>query len=1404
MLLSSLLAAQEAVSRPAPPARFRGWDDLRDADFQFDPDVRAIQGYSVRAGVSVRAALDKAETALAAGAPAAAAEALRQIVREGGGQVIQVGGHDGRWVGAAEWALHLLATRIPAEQLAGLDDPAALAAVERASQWHDLRGLRSLAWSHEGLRAGLGALEQFARLQAERGADAAAVAAATRALELGAGAGMRQLVGQLAPEPPSAAAAAAPALPQDLSDDWIQPLTVELLTRGSRSLHNPFRDTPLIREAPLAPVLPVVDGHVVYVADSISLSAFDLVSGRVLWHHEGPLEEIARRGLRNRWFDFSVYAQRRRRRAISPVQLAQPVLAGQLLLGTVQAREAVHDLDEFEGYPINHPLPRRRLVALDRDTGAVVWSQEREDQPADAFVNEFDVAGPPAVGGGAVFIAGSVTEGAIAAYLAAFDLETGELLWRTPLCTGQQELTMFNRPFQEHVLSPPLFDGTCVYVSTNLGIVAAVDAWSGRVRWLTGYESIPRVGASQMSPEAVSREVWWLNREPFVEAGVLFVAPLDSRWLLALDPADGRVLRLLPANSSRSLREQPVRHQVLPTGTGQVLLVSGTGLERIDARSGQVLLAHTPFGDSPRVQMELSVCGAALLHGGTLYVPCQELLVGVDPESGEVTELHSWGAGGNFPAQRLVPTLVGLVLSDGELVRGAVDLDVVAAEPGRLADGALGERLVLAELALAEGRADLAWEGFDDIVRSVAVAGARPTGGPDAMRALALDRHARSGRLQAALLSAEDSSDTEAWRAVLVAADACGQLFEYAPPALEALDMAGDEREVSRWLGRLVQLDPQRRIEMDADGSQPVELLDLCRRVPLVPPAEQLAILHRLLLEGPEARWQGASARETARRRIDDLLQVHGRELYAEYEQRAVDDLARGLPVSAVELRYPNALAVGRAHAESLSALIDGGQVREAFEAAALLEGGDELLALRVRAARALGEDEFADVLEGRSAPRPPAQRSARLPVDGSDSFVVDLDPDLDVAFPPFVSGTPAAAFAGCALGALDNRRPQLFLLDSATGELRWRGRSLPGKATSLETGVSFHFEGELLVTRNQDTLEVSQLADGRPVWLRTLHDVSWSLVTAGLVLAIDRPSTGALRLEGFGLRSGARAFSLPLPDVDDVDDMRMVGPWLVVQGRDHDPAGRQRGRSLLVLDVVHGAVRSSTPLDEALNVVGSTEEPPVLLLSARSDADRPARLVAFLPEQGGLGWEAVVPVRSVSARDNLVPSVGGHFLLLEPVKLPDRQQVADRLHLVDSRQGLLEPLDELPRFDVLKPEGAMRVATLFLIDPVGRQQACVVDGATGALRYMLDFEQPLAGYNRVLQGEDGFVLVAEAPTHVEPASTSVWIVRGEDGASRYSTALPESQGARVLLVDGAVLLAFGGSVHVIRGEGSR
>lgn len=1387
MLLSGSLAAQTVENR------FEGWNGLAEDEFSYDPDDRRIMGFSVRASTGARTQLDEVERAWAAGQTERAVQLLRELATRSGGEVVQVAGEREveRWVGAAEWALYLLRRRASDEVMEELIHDEDRVAVQRAVSWRDIPRLQKLAWKLEGTSEGLHATVQLARLLAERGAWESSRRAADRALTLGADESMQELVARL-PELPTPLDPPV-SMPPDLGRSWTGTFTIGVLADRLGDAVNPLSGNPNRYEAAFAPIQPVVSEGVVFVADSLSVSAVDLVSGRLLWHHAGPMERVTLDGTERSWFDFTVYGNYGRARAINPFQSIRPVLTDKTLLATVQVTEAWHPLDKFEGYPINHPLPKRRLRALDRDTGELLWKQERPDQSERAFVNSFDVAGPPAVGGGIAYASGSVTEGAINAYLAAFDLATGDLLWKTLLCSGQQELTMFNRPFQEHVISPPLLEGGTLYVSTNLGVIGSVDAWSGRVRWLTRYESIERKGATGVRPDREVREIHWQNQEPFIEDGVLFVAPLDSRQVMALEPQTGRTSYVV---ESYARRRPPLRHQVLPRGDGKVLFVTDMGVECMDAQTGAVVWPHRPFEWHESIEYPVVVTGAATRSGDTLLVPCARQLVMVDVWTGDVTGTMDWQKYVRSPeVQRVVHAGSAFVMNDGQDLFVALDEARLIAESEAVADQSPSAQLTLAEFALAGSRFQEARDRFDALLSPGAFDG-DPTG---ELRPEALRERARSGRLEAAVLNARQTHKPGDWRAVLAVAETDDQLFGWAPEALDALERAGLHAEVADWLAALAQRAPDRQVEFGPDGPQAAALLAARALLPFVSPGERLELLQGLLITGPQDSWGPLTVRQEARRRIDELLAEEGRELYAEYEVRAQAELDRGLPLEVVEVRYPNSEAVGNQRISELDRLLASGQARMAFEQVGQLGNSPEMLTLRERAARALGETEYADLLAGTRPLRAGMDRLPTLPRSGNGRVVHQMSPRNDVLLPA-ISGEPDAEYASCALGVIRGVG-EMFLLDARSGEVRWSGRALPGEFYRGNGPPDVRFENELFVIRSGDSIEVGRLADGHPVWTRTTQRLFSSASAGGLVFLLREHTSDSLRIDALGLRTGALAYSVDLPDAQSASEIRFVGPYLVVSTQTAGMSGRPREVRLTVVDIEAGEVLSSTPMGSDLRLVNVLQDPPTIFLAGRMRSSE-SRLVAWSPATASTLWETVVPDESVTKLE-LFPTGPGRMLFCQSVSVGSTGGRADIVYPLDAARGPLEPPPGVPLFAVKSDGHGFAAPLVVMLDPVSKQLVSVLDGATADVLYTLEFDTRLDGYTQVHQGEEGYVIVSETsyePTYV----TSAWIVHGADGQERYSVQLDEPNqrdAAKVLLVDGGVLIAIGGTVHVIRDE---
>lgn len=753
--------------------RFAGWDQMMEADWTFDPDQQVLHGFSVRDSGGARLVLQRAEEFLSLGRTGESAALFLDLADRFPDHVIQIEGGDGRWVGAGEWGLFRLEQSIDPKIVTEQQDPADVLAMEQALAWRDDETLLRIGRELEGLPVGRRATIGAAHLFAEKGEGGKARAVALRALQMGAGPNMVRFLETLPPTGVQRDEVSEGAMPEDLVPSWRQPLGIASLTDS-----NVFRRGAEPSESPLAPIAPLVRDGVVYLTDSVSVSAYEVHSGRKLFHHAGPLE-VVDENRDHSAFAFSVYADRNRPRAVSPVQVAQPVVAGERLLVTEQIADPVRDLDRFDGMPINWPLPRRRLLCLDRRTGEVLWSQEGEDD--DAFVNRFDVHGPVVVSGGAVYAAGSVTQGSINAYVAAFDLEDGHLLWRTFLCAGQQELTMFNRPFQEHVTSPLLLHEGTVVVNTNLGVVGCVDAWSGRIRWITGYETTARY-PSRSPNRDLRRPVRWLNGPPLVEDGALTVTPLDSEHLLVLNPSTGRLVWKEP--SALTYPEGRLRrHQVLGGGKGRLFVVGEDTVECLDVHSGESLRPALTL-DAESGQETIS--GAALQQGQSLFLPGRSGLVEIDVENWTVLPTRPWPEM-EYGRQVRRLALEGPVVlyTDNYELFGALEIASVLEELRAEADDDIGSRMILAEVLLGDGQFLEAAEHFDRVA-------SEGTGD--------LLSQAESGHMAAALGAARQSETALGWQSLLELAQTQGQLPDVVGEALVALEHHGMEEEVDHWL----------------------------------------------------------------------------------------------------------------------------------------------------------------------------------------------------------------------------------------------------------------------------------------------------------------------------------------------------------------------------------------------------------------------------------------------------------------------------------------------------------------------------------------------------------------------------------------------------------------------------
>ncbi|MBI3844123.1 MAG: PQQ-binding-like beta-propeller repeat protein [Planctomycetes bacterium] len=380
-----------------------------------------------------------------------------------------------------------------------------------------------------------------------------------------------------------------------------------------------FGMSDIIPDEPVAPYYPAISGGNLIVHNGLWVESLNLFNGKRRWSFHGPCDQ-------------GTSPQPDARQSFSPT-VADGIVYVNLEV-PVETRSRYYRVT-----PIIIPIPERKLFALRAETGEPIWRHDHFEASSveeDLFIRKASISSAPLVWRDLVIAGGSFFEGKVHSYLCGFDRMTGHLRWKTLICTGQQELNMFGQPWREHVTSPLAERDGVVYVSTNLGYVAAVDARNGLIRWVSEYPQVPLPVNRNYQPQA--RNLSWLNNPPILVEDTLYTTPLDSPDLVALDRRSGTPKWRWP-------RSQKTRYLLGATvgGSQPVLVLAGQGIEFVDPQTGRT----RSLGTNTR--------GAAIGRGGiapgAILVPNDAGLSLYSPETGRaIGEPRHWTSsneGGN-------------------------------------------------------------------------------------------------------------------------------------------------------------------------------------------------------------------------------------------------------------------------------------------------------------------------------------------------------------------------------------------------------------------------------------------------------------------------------------------------------------------------------------------------------------------------------------------------------------------------------------------------------------------------------------------------------------------------------------------------------------------------------------
>ncbi len=256
------------------------------------------------------------------------------------------------------------------------------------------------------------------------------------------------------------------------------------------------------------------------------------------------------------------------------------------------------------------------LVALDEVTGQMRWAYGPmvASTPREARMR-FEAA--PAAGPRTIYapyvldnIEGDTHTDSEYGIL-ALDSATGRVIWDRTLCrllpgkfAGGFASRVRNRI--RSYTSPPLYHEGTLYYNSNAGAIAALDARSGRVKWMMRYPYTKEIhdqtrsigGFARYTPIKMNTPLLWYNQRALLVENRLYVMPVDTRFAFCIDRRDGTVQWCrrkgysYKSNGRPHWAEAGATHFVGPMSDGTLVYVySGRSrvVQLVDPKTGKTL-----------------------------------------------------------------------------------------------------------------------------------------------------------------------------------------------------------------------------------------------------------------------------------------------------------------------------------------------------------------------------------------------------------------------------------------------------------------------------------------------------------------------------------------------------------------------------------------------------------------------------------------------------------------------------------------------------------------------------------------------------------------------------------------------------------------------------------------------
>ena len=442
---------------------------------------------------------------------------------------------------------------------------------------------------------------------------------------------------------------AAPGAPGKL----VRLLTVRFPTPASREFSG-FQQS---EQFPRLSVFPVIDDGVLYATDSLRMLAADLDSGLppAGWASTYPGDRSAAYAYVPNAFPSA---------AARPASMTISDDSIYAIMGADPINRAIRALGQR--------VATTALVSVNRFTGRESWKFTAADLPeTPPSLRNLQLCGTPIVYHNNVFLLARGGEQAQFEdlYLVCVST-TGTFRWARYIVSANSFNPLTESMQQTAASEISAADGR-VFVSSNLGVVASVDALSGRLAWVNTYDRATRINnANQrrvmmnVANTAIGRT--YTMNPPVVDKGRLFLLPDDAPTLSVFSTRDGSLIKRIaksdlaappiaggtvrppglrinrPAGNAAAIAPEarPAADTLLAVRDNLIYTASSQGLTCIDwtAYNPEAFAKDRSTAERWHKSLPSPIVGRGLLTNSSLIVPTERQLFFVDPEGGRTLQ----------------------------------------------------------------------------------------------------------------------------------------------------------------------------------------------------------------------------------------------------------------------------------------------------------------------------------------------------------------------------------------------------------------------------------------------------------------------------------------------------------------------------------------------------------------------------------------------------------------------------------------------------------------------------------------------------------------------------------------------------------------------------------------------